>query len=440
MRTLTRRMRRLAVAAAGVAAACTLALPAAAQAATGYTPNSNQWYFNLWHIQQQVWPTTEGAGVTVAVLDSGVQASNPDLQGVVEPGADMLGDSGNGETDYASNGGHGTEVATLIAGQGIDNGPVGIAPQAKILPVHVTSPSGGSSVNAGTAEDNGIKYAVDHGAQVINMSNGSTAPSATSCDPGLQSAVNYALAHNVILFASAGDTNLNGSTPQEPATCPGVIGVGGVEPDGSLWSGSTQGSYVSLAAPGDHMYVVSADNQHTSTISNGTSFSAPLAAAAAALIRAANPSMPWYTVAQRLTDTAIPSGSVPNNGTGYGIINVAKAVNVSQYPVSSSAPNPVYARYQAYLKSSGQSGGAGTQPAQAAPSSTSTATSSSGSDALIGIIVVIVVIIIVVAVIFIVVRSRKNKNGPRNPGGGSGGPGYPPNPYGTVPGQSPQKR
>ena len=408
MKRTTRRARRLAAAAAGLTAACTLAFPAAtAHAAAGsYTPNSHEWWFNSWDLQQKVWPTTQGSGVTVAVIDSGVQASNPDLQGVLEPGADMLGYGGNGGQDYESNGGHGTAMAALIAGQGIGLGPVGVAPQAKILPVHAIDPSSGMTPVA-----NGIKYAVDHGASVINLSVGANSPTATSCDPQVQDAVAYALAHNVVVVASSGDINRGGPAPQEPATCAGVLAVGGVEQNGSPWQYSTQGPNVVVAAPGDHIYIVSSDGRSYSITASGTSSSSALVSGAAALVRAANPSMPWYTVDQRLIGTAIPDGPVPNDATGYGIINVNKAVNASQYPVSSSAPNPVYARYQSWLQTP-----AGQQFAQANGISTSnpsqatlTPAKSSSSTTLIIILAVVILILLIAAGVIIGLVTRKRK-------------------------------
>ncbi|MCL2585160.1 MAG: S8 family serine peptidase, partial [Streptosporangiales bacterium] len=369
----------------------------------------------------------QGSGITVAVLDSGVQAGNADLQGVVKPGADMLGDSGNGERDYGPDGGHGTEVASLIAGQGANGDPVGLAPQAKILPVHVINPSNGMGPVA-----NGIKYAVDHGAQVINMSLSADAPSATTCDPQVQQAVSYALSHNVVVVAGSGDTNKTGTAPQEPASCAGVLAVGGVEPSNSLWPDSTQGLDVSVAAPGAQVYNVSANGQEYTYRGYGTSFASALASGAVALIRAANPSMPWYTVDQRLAATAIPVGQVPNSGVGFGIIDISKAMHASRYPVSSSAPNPTYARYQNWLKSTGQSAPAGSSGAQA---------SSGKSGGGVGIwliagIVVVVLIIVAVLVIVLVTRGR-SRRGPRDPGGGfppngygaPGGPQYPPGQY-----------
>lgn len=399
MTRATRRTRRLAAAAAGIAAACALALPAAAQASAGdYTPNPHQWYFSSWNIQQEVWPVTQGAGVTVAVIDSGVQARLPDLQGAVVSGGDMVTGSGNGEQDYAPNGGHGTLMAELIAGQGtgssqFGNAPVGIAPQAKILPVHAIYPS--TNDPAPVAES--IKYAADHGADVINLSLGGTVASPTSCDPSLQQAVGYALARNVVVVAASGDANKSGPGPTEPASCAGVLAVGGVEPDGSLWPDSVQGPNVSVAGPGDQIYVTSDTGEQSSIASSGTSGASALVAGAAALIRSKYPSMPWYTVDQRLIGTAVATGPVPSNGTGYGIININKALDVSQYPVSSAAPDPPYATYQAWLKSTGQ-----TAPA--------TASSSHGAGVLIAIVVaVIVVLLIAAAVIIAVARSRARR-------------------------------
>ena len=220
MTMVTKRIRATAAGllAAGLLAAGLALVPAvAAQASTaqaGFTgPNKYEWWFPDWQVRQDVWPLTEGAGVTVAVLDSGVQASVPDLRGVVLPGADMTGAGTNGRTDLdTGTDGHGTAVAVLIAGQGYGTGTVGLAPRARILPVVVGN---GSALSGNGAEEaaQGIRFAVNHGAQVISMSFGTLAPSAASCDPQLQNAVAYALDHNVVLVASAGDLNLQAGRP-----------------------------------------------------------------------------------------------------------------------------------------------------------------------------------------------------------------------------------
>lgn len=461
--SVARRFRTTAAVAAGLAAALGLAIPpAAAQAAAGgtvsYTPSANEWWLANWRVPQEVWPLTEGAGVTVAVVDTGVQASIPDLRGVVLRGADMLGDPGNGDQDFATGeDGHGTAVAVLIAGQGYGTGTVGIAPQAKILPVHVIDPV----TYAENAVAQGIEYAVNHGASVINLSLAGPTPSATSCDQPEQDAVAYALAHNVVVVAGAGDTNLDGAGPQAPASCAGVLAVGGVEPNGSLWPDSVQQPYVTVAAPGDHMVYVGMDGRYTTT-GYGTSFSAPLVAGAAALIRSRYPSMPWQQVVQRLIGTAIHAGSpVPNNAYGYGIINVAKAVNASAYPVSASSPDPVYARYEAWLSSPAGQAWAKANGVRTSPSAASTpagakpaASSKSGSGGLGALGILLIVIVVLAAVLgFVFVRSRsRSGRGPRGPGGpygpGSGGsppqwqgpvqqygtpPDYPPPGYGAAP-------
>jgi subtilisin family serine protease len=194
----------------------------------------------------------------------------------------------------------------------------------------------------------GIRYAVTHGARVIDMPFGIGQASPARCDPALQAAVAYALGHDVVLVASSGNASLFGG-PDEPASCAGVLAVGGTEPDGTLWPGSTREPYVAVAAPGDHMVYVGRDGRFT-TSGAGTSFAAALTAGAAALIRSRYPRMPWYEVDQRLIATASPAGHpVPNDGYGYGIVNPARAVNVSAYPVLASAPDPVLARYQAWL-------------------------------------------------------------------------------------------
>jgi subtilisin family serine protease len=108
---------------------------------------------------------------------------------------------------------------------------------------------------------------------------------------------------------------------------------------------------VAVAAPADHMVYVGRDGRFTTT-GAGTSFAAALTAGAAALIRSRYPHMPWYQVDQRLTGTATPAGHpVPDDGYGYGygIVNLARAVNASAYPVGASAPDPVLARYRAWL-------------------------------------------------------------------------------------------
>lgn len=351
---MTARRAGLALAAVGLLAAGGLGLsggPALAgpRAQAQLAPSPAEWWFAGWQVRQRVWPLTQGAGVTVAVIDTGVEASLPDLRGVVLAGADLTGAGGNGETDGdVGNDGHGTAVAALIAGQGYGTGTVGVAPRARILPVKVGDTGARSPSVAAAA----IRFAVRHGARVINLSLGAVVASPVSCDPVLQSAVAYALEHDVVVVAASGNANVHAG-PVEPGSCAGVLTVGGVEPDGSLWPGSTAEPYVAVAAPGDRVVFVGRDGRYSARAS-GTSFASALTAGAAALIRSRYPHMPWYEVDQRLTGTALAAGfPVPNDGYGYGIVDLARAVNASAYPMGSPAPDPVYARFLAWLATPG---------------------------------------------------------------------------------------
>jgi membrane-anchored mycosin MYCP len=312
---------------------------------------SLEWWFSSWDIQTKVWPLSRGAGVTVGVVDTGVQASLPDLRAAVIPGGDTTSSRSNGTTDENGPLGHGTGLAAVIAGQGVGGGVLGIAPAAKILPVVVgngySELSGDMTTQTVAA---GIRYAVAHGAGVINLALGMPAPSASSCDPVLQDAVAYALEHNVVVVAGAGNTNITGQAAQEPASCAGVLAVGAVGPNLQLWPDSAQQPYVTVSAPGSN--IVSLGRTGGDVTGSGTSFACAFVSGAVALIRSRYPSMPWYQVVQRIINTALPAGgSVPNDSYGYGILRIPGALNTAVYKVPASAPNPVYAAYQQWLAS-----------------------------------------------------------------------------------------
>jgi membrane-anchored mycosin MYCP len=331
--------------------------PAASQAGPSVV-QSDEWWFSSWDIQTKVWPLSRGAGVTVGVVDSGVQADLPDLRGAVFPGGNTLGLDNNGEDDGEAPTGHGTAVAALIAGQGVDGGVLGIAPAAKILAVLVAVGEGvgkyGESTSFGSATlpevAAGIRMAVNDGVQVINVSLGANAPSASSCAPVLQDAVAYALQHNVVVVAAAGNFNTIGDPAEQPASCAGVLGVGAVGPNLQVWADSERQPYVAVTAPGVEITALTAVD--TTLIVSGTSTAAPFVSGAAALIRSRYPSMPWYTVVQRIINTGLAKGgSVPNDSYGYGILRIPGALNAAKYPVPATAPNPVYAAYQRWLAS-----------------------------------------------------------------------------------------
>lgn len=363
--------RMLAAAGMTVMAAVVAAVPAwAAPGGTGPTPRAEEWWLATWKMQPQVWPLTEGSGVTVAVIDTGVQASVPDLRGAVVPGGDVTGRHTNGETDFN---GHGTMMAVLIAGQGYGTGMVGMAPKAKILPV-VVNTTADDLTSEPAAIAAGIIYAANHGARVIDVSQEHPSASATGCDATEQAAVAYAVARDVVVVAAAGDTNLIGAAPAEPASCAGVLAVAALRPNRVLWPENASQPYLTVVNPGADLITSGSDGRLVTGVS-GTRAASALAAGAVALIRSRYPALHWYQVIQRVTGTALQEGSqVPNDSFGYGIFRLSHAIDAATYPVSASAPNPVYIRYRALLATSQRA-------ATRRPGTASAGTSKSGSTA-----------------------------------------------------------
>jgi hypothetical protein len=251
------------------------------------------------------------SGAVVAVLDSGVDATNPHLAGSVLPGWSVLSNS----TDTTDTAGHGTKVAGVIAGHA---GITSLCRGARILPVVVwtkdTKPTE-SSIAAG------ITWAAAHGATVINLSLGGTKPSAA-----LRRAVAFALARDVVVVAAAG--NSGSDSLEYPAAYPGVVAVSGIESTGSLASFSSFGDWVAIAAPAVQVLTTKPGGAIVS--SDGTSFAAPLVAATAALVRTQHPAWTNMQVVRQLeqsADDAGPTGLDP--AFGHGILDVAAAVGAA---------------------------------------------------------------------------------------------------------------
>jgi hypothetical protein len=406
-------MGRLSRALAATALAFTLApgIATPASATVDYPkPLLKEWWFTTWELQNRVWPVNQGRGVTVAVIDSGVQADLPEFSGAVLPGTNISGGGGDGRTDTETGetGGHGTAMAALIVAQGGGSGFVGMAPKAKILPV------------VGTDElsiAKGIRYSVDHKAKVISISRGG----ARQCTDEMQQAVGYALEHDVVVVASSGDYGDQGNASLSPANCAGVLAVGAIGVSGSNfvpWHGTERQPYVAAAAPGGDVGGLLKDGQfHTSD--GGTSPSAALTAGTAALVRSKYPDMSAREVVQRLIASCrdiTPAGR--DDQTGYGLIRPIHALTDS---VSKSAPNPVFAAYDKWR---------GTNPGTGGDKSGNSAKSSS-SKSFNGapfVFLIVIVLIVLVVVVFLVARSRRRKRpapyagGAEGYGGGQGPP------------------
>ena len=405
------------LAATGMAiAVCGVAAAAPAWSAQGaapgnaglrLVPRAGEWWLTTWKMVPRVWPLSEGASVTVAVLGTGVQASVPDLRGVVLPGGDLTGRHSNGETDFN---GSGTMMAVLIAGQGSGTGMIGMAPKAKILPVAVNAGAAdGISDPATTAA--GIIYAANHGARVIDVAQEYPSASASGCDAAEQAAVSYALARDIVVVAAAGDTNLIAGAPAEPASCAGVLAVGSLQPNRVLWPEDARQPYITVVNPGADLISSGRDGQLVTGV-NGTRAASALAAGAVALIRSRYPAMPWYQVIQRVTGTALTEGGqVPNDSFGYGIFRLSYAINATAHPVAASAPNPVRARYLSWLATpQGRSAARQDSPPPAAKN----AMNASPARALIAVAVLLTVV--GAAALFARPKRRRGSRGPARRG------------------------
>jgi Subtilase family len=307
------------------------------QAAALSKPRSEQWWFAFWDIQHRVWQHTRGHGITVAVLDTGVNANLPELRNVVLRGGDgRHGYHTDGRTDLGPGPGHGTEMAALIASQGGGTGLVGVAPDAKILPVVVDGML--------TSLLEAIHYAADHGAQVINVSQGYPYPG--GCPDVVEDAVSYAIDKGAVIVAGAGNDGDTTNPAFLPASCPGVLAVGAITNQKLAWVRTERQSYVSVAAPGVEVGSVTKRGTFNNTIS-GTSQSSALTAAAVALLRAASPQLSPRQVVQRIINTTVDAGPPgPDNMTGSGAVVPILALTRD---VATSAPNPTFDRLDRWL-------------------------------------------------------------------------------------------
>lgn len=314
----------LSVGAAGGAARSAASVDSAAVANCGDAsglPPTNVYYDRMPWAQrrlgfERVWPITEGAGVTVAVVDTGVDGSQPFLKGAVRPGLDVVNDGGAANTDCN---GHGTFVAGLIAARPISGyGFAGVAPAATIVPIREANSTGTSSAQVLARC---IKAAVDSHAQVINVSITAPLPA-----PDLVHAVRYALRHNVLVVAAAGNDFASGNGPQYPAASPGVLAVGAVDATGQRANFSESGSYVSVVAPGTDLVGPGAGGVGL-VRESGTSFATAYVSGVAALVRSYYPELSVPQVIRRIEATADqPPGKLPNPGLGWGEVNPYAAV------------------------------------------------------------------------------------------------------------------
>ncbi len=381
---------------------------------------------------KDTWAKSQGEGVTVAVVDSGVDGSHPDLSGQVLKGKDFTG-GGDAQEDVA---GHGTKMASLIAGHGHgvgnNSGVVGLAPKVKILPLRTVQKKDDKFEDETWAA--AVRYAVDHGAKVINLSFADEHSRTLSVG---EQAIAYAQAHDVIVVAGTGN---NMGDVGYPAALPGVVAVGAVDKEANLWDNSNTGKQVTLTAPGVDIVAANPTRSNGYSVASGTSDATAYVSATAALVRAKYPDLTAGQVINRLIKSASFLGhkglKAPDEDYGYGIIRPYQAVTMD-IP-KGPKEGPLGKLPQASSKTGSASAGND-------DSSTKAREKSSSSSRLL-VIGGITAVVAIGGVIFAVVRSRGNRgNGGPGPGGPNGGtpapsmgyPNQPPFPT-APPGQAPQ--
>jgi hypothetical protein len=360
--TQRRRARAATAIAAGLAASCVAI--AAAGPAFADTVRNNEWWLSSLHVTQ-AWLSTKGTGVTIAVLDTGVDSTQPDLTGSVATGRDFTGSGRAAGGQFW--GVNGTAVASLIAGHGHGphhaDGVIGVAPEAKILSVRVTLENNDPLLTNATtvaalpmAIAQGIRYAVRHGAQVIDLpldpaavaadnaaANGGTL-AVTGGSPAERAAVRFALGKGVVLVAPAGDGGAGPDSINYPAAYPGVISVGAFDKTLTKAPFTSNRPYVTLTGPGSG--VIAANGPTGYAKMKSTTAASAAVAGVAALIRAQFPTLTPAQVGTALTSSTgfHPKGG-RRTGSGFGTVDAAAALTAaakinSTLSSSASPANP----------------------------------------------------------------------------------------------------
>jgi hypothetical protein len=399
---------------------------AADGAAAANAARAQEWWLGSLQVPA-AWQSTKGAGVTVAVLGTGVAAGHPDLAGNVITGPDY---SASGRKPGGPFWGiDGTAVASVIAGHGHGaggaSGMTGIAPAAKILSIRVTLEFN-DPLNSDRAITRrlpgaiaaGITYAVDHGARVIDLPldpatyglTGQGDPAVAGGSPAEQAAVAYALRKSVVLVAPAGDDGQGRDIVNYPAAYTGVIAVGAISRDGHVAPFSSTRSYVSLTAPGANLLAATPPAGYAPISS--TSTASGIVAGVAALILSRFPHLTAAQVTQALTrstqatTSSTASAPAPSRGTGYGTVNAARAVAVAASLTAATTPASSPAR--------------SSSPAPSARARTSASVGHQAASALAGSLVRDVVAVlcglILLLVALLLLNSRRKRRATADPG------------------------
>lgn len=290
---------------------------------------SDTYYNSAWHLPKigapAAWDVATGSGITIAILDGGVEASHPDLAARIVPGWNFY-DNNSNTADVT---GHGTKVAGVAAAIGNNAlGATGGAWNAKIMPMRISSSTG--SITYYSTVANALTWAADHGARVANIS------FMVSHVAAIQTAAQYMRSKGGVVVASAGNTGAYMSVPNTSA----IITVAGTDSSDARASWSAYGPLVDVAAPGVSIYTTAIGGTYGAY--SGTSFASPLTASVVALMLSANPALQPSQVDSILTSTADDKGTVGRDDYyGYGRINAARAVAAARGAATSDTTVPV---------------------------------------------------------------------------------------------------
>ncbi|TMR97269.1 S8 family serine peptidase [Nonomuraea basaltis] len=326
----------LAVLVAGIAA------PSASDD-VGEVARARQWQLGVLRLPE-AWRASKGAGVVVAVLDTGVNGRHPDLEGAVIQGPDLTGAAGSAGLW----GRHGTAMASLIAGRGHGDGRgdgvIGVAPAAKVLSIRVTLENGDplrdKQRSGGDALAKGIRYAADHGAEVISMSLGGGS-GAWEGSAEEEAAVRYAIGKGAVLVASSGNDGDAANRKNFPAAYPGVIAVGAVDRRLRVAGFSNRQDYLSVVAPGAE--IVTADGEDSYVVGDGTSSAAAMVAGIAALVRSAHPDLsPHHVRAAIQLGTRLRPAAGFSPAYGHGVADALLALRAADRLGVPASPGPYF--------------------------------------------------------------------------------------------------
>lgn len=296
--------------------------------AGAYRVRQAQWYLEPLQITQAQ-QLTRGRGVTVAVIDSGVDANIPELAGKVVEGTGFgPGQGSDGRRDVE---GHGTAMAALIAGLGGDERVLGVAPEATILPIQVLGAKGGGP---DSAIADALRYAADHGAKVANLSLGGQGR--ISAD--LLSAIRYAQSKDVVIVAAAGNVANGDRNVSDIASVPGVVAVAGIGQNGESWDGSAKGPQTVVSSAAMNIIVPTRAGEGLGyRLSNGTSQATAITSGVIALIRAQHPDLDAANVIQRLISTVQDKGPTGRDSSyGFGQVQAYAALTGNVQRVSAN--------------------------------------------------------------------------------------------------------